>query len=203
MKFSVLVIISVTRKELLLRVALPSVLMQTKLPDNVYLVSDTEDDILVSEAKELSSGRVPMKFLLNQREKNVSGAMNTALSEILADGYDPHTTFVATLDDDDWWEKDYLEACYNTAIPDMDWVVSGIIRHESVSGEVKYLSIPDNLTEKAFLRGNPHVQGSNLFIRLSRILEAGGYDENLPSTTDRDICIRLLALGYVNFSPIR
>lgn len=203
MKFSVLVIISVTRKELLLRVALPSVLMQTKLPDNVYLVSDTEDDILVSEAKELSSGRVPMKFLLNQREKNVSGAMNTALSEILADGYDPHTTFVATLDDDDWWEKDYLEACYNAAIPDMDWVVPGIIRHESVSGEVKYLSIPDNLTEKAFLRGNPHVQGSNLFIRLSRILEAGGYDENLPSTTDRDICIRLLALGDVNFSPIR
>ncbi|EFJ52856.1 hypothetical protein VOLCADRAFT_86249 [Volvox carteri f. nagariensis] len=36
-----------------------------------------------------------------------------------------------------------------------------------------------------FLRGNPGIQGSNLFLRLGVLLRAGLFDEWLPSTTDR------------------
>ena len=50
---------------------------------------------------------------------------------------------------------------------------------------------------------NPHIQGSNLFVRLRRLLEAGGFDESLTSTTDRDICIRLADLGSIRYEGLR
>ena len=49
---------------------------------------------------------------------------------------------------------------------------------------------------------NPHIQGSNLFVRLRKLLEAGGFDEALASTTDRDICIRLADLGSVRYGAL-
>ncbi len=49
---------------------------------------------------------------------------------------------------------------------------------------------------------NPHIQGSNLFASLRRLLEAGGFDEALASTTDRDICIRLADLGTVRYGTV-
>ena len=36
-------------------------------------------------------------------------------------------------------------------------------------------------------------------MRLHKLLEAGGFDEGLRSTTDRDICIRLADLGAVRY----
>ena len=35
-----------------------------------------------------------------------------------------------------------------------------------------------------FLKGNPHIQGSNTFIKFSTLLKAGAFDENLTSSTD-------------------
>ena len=49
---------------------------------------------------------------------------------------------------------------------------------------------------------NTHIQGSNLFVRLRCLLEAGGFDEALTSTTDRDICIRLADLGTVRYGAL-
>lgn len=43
-----------------------------------------------------------------------------------------------------------------------------------------------------FLIGNPNIQGSNMFIRLDLFNRIGGFDEELISSTDRDVCIRLL-----------
>ena len=48
------------------------------------------------------------------------------------------------------------------------------------------------LNAKSFVRGNPGVQGSNLFVRLPLLLRAGCFDENLPSMTDRDLALRML-----------
>src|SRR5438477_8694013 len=55
---------------------------------------------------------------------------------------------------------------------------------------------PPKSVSIAALVGNPHIQGSNLFVRLNALLEAGAFDESLASTTDRDLCIRLADLGW-------
>ncbi|MDA8143683.1 MAG: glycosyltransferase [Thermoplasmatales archaeon] len=197
-------IVSTTRMESLLKVSLPSIFSQVKRPDMIYVVADSDDKLPKQQIQELNNRNIPVKFILNLRERNLSGAINTALSEILLDGFDPEQTFIAILDDDDWWEEEYLQSSMNAASQySSDWVVSGIIRHDSTSGQGKLLSIPDTLDERSFLRGNPHVQGSNLFVRFSKILLAGGLDENLPTTTDRDLGLRLLALGDVRTFTLR
>ena len=80
--------------------------------------------------------------------------------------------------------------------------MSGLVRHQS-RGAGKSRPVPDRLTVDDFLVTNPNVQGSNLFVRLSRIQEAGGFDEELPSTTDRDLCIRLLRLPGIRYEVLR
>ena len=50
---------------------------------------------------------------------------------------------------------------------------------------------------------NPNIQGSNLFVRLSKLNLIGGFDEKLVSTTDRDVCIRLLGLDDISYSILR
>ena len=49
---------------------------------------------------------------------------------------------------------------------------------------------PRSLRPSDFLVGNPGIQGSNLVCRLSALLEAGLFDESLPSCTDRGLCNR-------------
>lgn len=198
------VVISTTRVKSLLEISLPSVFSQSLLPSVVYIISDSIDCLPIDSISKLNARQIPTKTLINAREKNLSGAMNTTLSEMLSDGLDPSKTFIAVLDDDDWWETDYLRSCYDAAlVSGSDWIISGIIRHENIQDHGKYLTIPDFLTEKLFLRGNPHIQGSNLFVRLSKILLAGGYDENLPTTTDRDLSLRLLALGDIKIKTLK
>lgn len=139
-------------------------------------------------------------YLENYRTPGASGAWNTALSELQDIAPD---VFVAILDDDDSWEPDYLGLCEQAALKsDLDMVVAGIIRHETADVYLERQSIPDRLDADSLLVRNPHIQGSNLFVRLRRLLEAGGFDESLVSTTDRDICIRLADLGTVRFGTV-
>lgn len=200
----IVAIVSTTRRESLLNISLPSIFNQRRLPDKIYIVADSTEDLPVDQISEMNSTNVPISSTLNIREKNLSGALNTALSEVILDGFNPDQTFVAILDDDDWWEEEYLQSIMEAAFEsDADWVISGIIRHESKFDQGKLLSVPDKLEERSFLRGNPHIQGSNLFVRFSKVLLAGGFDENLPSTTDRDVCIRLLSLGDIRVTSVK
>jgi glycosyltransferase involved in cell wall biosynthesis/ubiquinone/menaquinone biosynthesis C-methylase UbiE len=182
-----------------LKRALRSVTQQTRRPDTVFVISDcdSEHEVLTRDAvREFYQTLPGIRFLNNQRTKNLSGAINTGLYSCIQGGLDPELTRIAILDDDDEWASTYLEECLREAeYRGCDVVISGIIRHEKTGDPGIPLTIPEVLTTHDFLIGNPHVQGSNLFLRLSTVLRAGGFDESLDSTTDRDVCIRLLDLN--------
>ena len=113
------------------------------------------------------------------------------------------SSFVAILDDDDAWAPTYLEQCENAAAEGrLDMVTAGIIYRKSSEHSGWPLAIPDRLEVGDLLVRNPHIQGSNLFVRLRKLLEAGSFDEALRSTTDRDICIRLADLGSVRYGTL-
>lgn len=177
--------------------AIASVYSQTMRPDLVVVVGEKSSDLKrVHGSGMLPRDQIPTLLALNSRTPNLSGAVNTALIRLVRKGFEPETCYVAILDDDDSWEPQYLERCFSLARKQrLDWVVAGITRHESEKGDGTDLSIPSRLTASSFLRTNPHVQGSNLFVRLSTVLRAGCFDENLRSTTDRDLGIRLVNLG--------
>lgn len=187
--------------------ALDSLLSQTRKPDQVYVVGETTADLpdpLQRGAVESSIAPSPLTWLLNERDPGFGGSMNSSLTHMLAKGLDPGSTYVALLDDDDTWEPTYLErVLVNTCGGKNHLVISGVLRHERPDDLGHPHKVPTRLTSQDFLTGNPHVQNSNLVLRLDSLLLAGGWDESLPSTHDRDLLIRVLdlpavSIGFVN-----
>ena len=174
--------------------ALKSAISQKRALDELIVVSDSEADIKEKERQLVQS--VNAIFLEDEREHNYAGSLNTAIHFILAKSLfglkDSRQTYLAFLDDDDIWEEEYIFACEKVLI-DEDFVVSGIL-YCNEQGE-QPLSIPHELSMESFLRGNPHLQGSNTFVKLSTLLKAGLFDENMSSTTDRDIFTRIMLLN--------
>ena len=192
------------RPELLANRALKSIARQMRPPDILVVVDDSDEEYMLANEQIVASFRAHgtrVVYLENYRTPGAAGAWNTALSWL--QGSAP-LAFAALLDDDDAWAPTYLEQCESAAIHgDLDMVAAGIVYHKSSEHEGWPLSIPERLDIAQLLVRNPHIQGSNLFVRLRQLLEAGGFDEALRSTTDRDMCIRLADLDAVRFRSVQ
>ena len=100
--------------------------------------------------------------------------------------------YIATLDDDDIWDREYLKKAEDS-IDRKDFLISGLLYDNGKN--VESLSIPQSVSISDFLSGNPHIQGSNTFVKLTVLLRAGMFDENMSSTTDRDFFVRVMMLN--------
>lgn len=189
-----------------LKIALASIQEQTQKPDFVLVVSDCNNryhdetkNVILDFADSLK-----IKFIQNNRTKNLSGAINCGFSYLITHDFIPENTFIALLDDDDWWDRKYLENCIKFALEtNSDWVISGLIRHDGTNERGVNQKIPENISIGDLLVANPNIQGSNMFVRFSKLLDTGGFDERMVSTTDRDMCISLLSLGNISYSVLR
>ena len=192
------------RPELLSGRALASIAGQTRRPDYLIVVDDSDADFRYANAEVVSDLCIPDTrkiYLENLRTPGASGAWNTALFHLHR--IDP-SAYVAILDDDDSWAETYLERCAQAiAEKDLDMVAAGLVFHRFQDTESEVYYPPVSLEVDDLLVRNPHIQGSNLFVRLRRLLEAGGFDESLTSTTDRDICIRLADLAPIRYGGLR
>ncbi len=190
------------RPDLLSQRALASIARQSRMPDYLVIVDDSGPthraaNRRVADGFDFPSARVV--YLENSRTPGLSGAVNTALAWMQAQ---TPCAFVALLDDDDAWEPTYLEWCEEAITSnDLDMAAAGIVYHGR-DAEARHLDSPEELDVGELLVRNPHIQGSNLFVRLEKMLEAGGFDEALVSTTDRDMCIRLADLGTVRYGKL-
>lgn len=191
------------RPELLAR-ALESVRSQTVPAMRVVVVDDSEArhrDTNRHIVAEIRRDGVKYVYLHNSRTPGPSGTWNTGLKWLAKAVQDPAQTIVAILDDDDAWAPGHLAACNAVQrAGDADMVVSGLLRHEAYGQPPRAQTIPNALVIDELLVRSPHIQGSNLYVRLSRLLEAGCFDEDLPSVTDRDLCIRLACLPELRFA---
>ena len=191
------------RPELLAARSLPSIAGQTRPPDFLLVVDDSEPRfrLVNAEAVEgLTLAGTQVHYLGNFRTPGAAGAWNSALSWVQRNVPE---AFVAILDDDDAWEPNYLERCGEKASRwHLDMVAAGLVFHEPGADHGRLLNPPPSLDVGDLLVRNTHIQGSNLFVRLHKLLEAGGFDEALASTTDRDLCIRLADLGTVRYGGL-
>ena len=96
--------------------ALRSVINQTYKPKTVVVVSDKSADYnleirqLIKDLKQLE-----IMHIINDGPQNVSGAINTGLRYLTSKRNVDSNSFIALLDDDDWWENRYLENCIKFA----------------------------------------------------------------------------------------
>ena len=178
------VVATYNRPGLLASRALSCIANQTRLPDILIVVDDSTADIRSANRAVVDGFAcrgVQVIYLENRRTPGASGAWNTALHELWSIA---PSSFVAILDDDDMWEPDYLERCEEEEVArNLDMVAAGIIYNQSGEQVSIPLRSPDSLNVDDLLVRNPYIQGSNLFVRLHKLLEAGGFDEGLRSTT--------------------
>jgi len=201
------------RFELLEHRALSSVRSQLRPPDVIVIVVDADYDQegeleMKSIVKRVwaSSSVCPEVITIGNRrtKKSASGAWNSGLDELCRRfSEEAERWHVAVLDDDDAWAEEHLQECLSEAIKlSADMIIPGLIRHEVPDDEGRRQEIPTSLNPAHIFVRNTHIQGSNIFLRLARFLEVGGFDENLPSCTDRDICIRLARLAGMKVAPL-
>lgn len=188
--------------------ALASIAVQSHGPQRLLLGVDAEgDQSLVNEVQSRVKGaglpaRIKVLVLKNDRIKGASGAWNTALDRLTRKTSDPRALVVSFLDDDDTWEPTHLAAVDAAMAGGAEVVATTLVRHDSASPDGEIIEPPAALVHGQLLVGNPGIQGSNLSARLSALLEAGLFDEALPSCTDRDLCLRLADLG-VRYAAVR
>lgn len=205
---AVAVLVATANRPELLDRALRSVERQTFAPARIVVVDDSPDlsagkrgvaARFKSSTEQVVKRHPAVDYLRNSRSKGAAGAWNEGLDHLLRITSDPRHIYVAILDDDDEWEPDHLQTCFQVAVGgQFDMVAAPLWRHEEGVRPTQRFP-PKSLSAADFLVGNPNIQGSNLFCRLSVLLEAGLFDEWLPSCTDRDLCIRIADLPRVLF----
>lgn len=193
------------RTDLLFNRSLKSVLNQTQISDFVVIVDDNQNadefEIIVQRVANLNN---PNVFCIrNYKTKNHSGtgAWNSGVEFLQIKFDDLEKSYIAILDDDDEWDKTYLEKCtkqiQTRGIENTKAVFANLVRlHKDF--EVQGNLSKNNLTIENFLIGNPGIQGSNMFFNLQSFLDTGCFDENLKSCTDRDLMIRFLQQNSVD-----
>jgi glycosyltransferase involved in cell wall biosynthesis len=201
------VIATKNRLELLSQRAIPSIFKQTRQPDFLIVVDDSDSDVRSANQAIINSLQLPacrVVYLENSRTAGASGGWNTAIDYLFGIITDPSVLYLAFLDDDDSWMPAYLERCLDMAANQkLDMVAASIFRKEHINDNGFRQYAPEVLKAEDFLVGNPGIQGSNLFLNFSSLLAAGSFDESLSSSTDRDLCIRLADLGYLRYQSIK
>jgi glycosyltransferase involved in cell wall biosynthesis len=169
--------------------SLPSVRRQTHPPSKVVLVNDGHA-FSHDQQRTLAEilGTIPVDIFNNRRRSGVAGAWNTGLEHIATLGANG---FVAILDDDDEWDSCHLAENETLARSrSAEIVISGL--RLVIDGVEHHRDFVQSLADHDFFVGNPGWQGSNTFVRLSLLLQVGGFRDGLQSLNDRDLAIRLL-----------
>lgn len=100
--------------------AIESVLNQTVSYIELLIVNDGSTDKTYEIAGQYKDPRIT---LINQSNKGLSGARNTGLERVKGD-------YVAFIDSDDWYEKDYVERLMSSIVTNhSQLVVCGMIAH--------------------------------------------------------------------------
>ena len=191
---------------------LPSIQAQSRQPNMIVVVDDSceAERALTRMAVQRSAPLARYLTRCASHTKGASGTWNTGLEAIARSQRGRwHTTYVAILDDDDEWQFDHIEQCVRAAVaaeslPDM--VLPGIVRMgDNVTAQEHEQPAPNpaDLSVDTFLMGNPHIQGSSLFIRLDTLARAGCFNEAFESCTDRELMVRVMKLGSKDLRVVR
>ena len=201
MKEIIVLIATKNRPNLLENRSLKSVINQSSIIKEVIIVDDSDEHYFKENERIVNDLNESLKstYLVNKRTSGFCGAANTGIYYTLKNYSKPDNIYIAILDDDDKWESNYLSTCLDIINKNnkVDWIATDFYRLENISEKPILQTAPNSVHSDLFLVGNPGIQGSNSFIRLSTLLEAGGYDENQSPSNDRDLCLRLCDLNDV------
>lgn len=168
----------------LLKRALKSVLDQTFLPDEIIVVDNgltPVDEHILKQS---------VKLVRALPRYGVAQARNTGA--ILASGQ-----FLAFLDDDDCWDRDYLDSMRKVILEGgFDVFLSARIEKGLFKKtQSKPVSSQDAFFRELLMR-NPGVTGSSLVVSRSAFVSSRGFDPYLTTGEDRALVVDLMLRGF-------
>lgn len=171
------------RSEQLLARAVNSVLEQEYQADEIIVVKSRNFPISPHWQQSTS-----IKVVDWQSDLGASAARNR--------GFEASTgEFVSFLDDDDWFERDYLSQVVD-ALRTQGRAVTGALRIHRPQATVEICSREKQIESVSWLVfGNPGITGSNFACTADLYDALGGYDENLVAFNDLDLALRCVLAG--------
>lgn len=189
---AVSVVIPTHRRPELVRRAVHSVMRQTWQPHEILVVDDADDAgtrTAVSDMARQVRGRTARLRYVRNVDGGVSSSRNRGAA--MARG-----CVIALLDDDDYWDRNYLENAIGRLVTTgADAVVTW--RADGAEGSMRsYRQPKPGLTAGEVVATNPGVVGSNICVYRSVYRRLRGFDENLPVSNDIDFFVRFLQSGF-------
>jgi GT2 family glycosyltransferase len=178
----------------LLREAVESVVDQDYAGDiDVIVVHDQED--VQTELKALERKGRSITLLNNTHAQGLAGARNTGLDNT-------DREFIASCDDDDFWDEDKLrlQMTRMLAEPDLSVLGAGIRLLMGENHVVEWPGDSPDVTRAQLLRSRrKELHSSTLLMRRRVFDEVGGYDETLPMSyaEDYEFLLRAVETGRV------
>lgn len=166
------------RKEYLVE-AINSALGQTCKPFEIIIINNSKDKF------DLPDG-IKEKVRVYNTEPYIGVSRARNLGAEIAQG-----DYLAFLDDDDLWNKTYLENVSKAIKSGAGCIVSRIDQWSD--GKARQWKNPHGkITIENLLTFNPGVQGSNLVISREVFLRSGGFDTKLITSEDKSLIIKLI-----------
>ena len=177
MKFSV--VIPCYNAEHWIEQTLTSVLSQTLLPKEVFVIDDGSQDHSVSLVKTISDRSSIPITLLHSNRQGPAEARNLGIDAATGD-------WIAFLDADDWWDSNHLERIYTAVNTSQDVLYLAAAQHFSINVN-RVVSCSDT----PFLDVTPSINHQTYF----NLYQKHGLLELSSSAVQRD---HLLAVGRFN-----
>lgn len=170
--------------------AIDSALNQTINNIDILVIDDNIDPQKNNEAKKICSEK-KVKYIKNYRSKGGCGARNSGA--LIAE-----TEFIAFLDDDDYWLPEKLEKQL-ALISKHPYAAGTYCSHYKLIEEQQILA-PSKLdtteiNHEQLIKGKCPASTSLILIKRKALIEAGLFDETLPSFQDYDMWLRATMYG--------
>lgn len=170
--------------------AIASAKAQTLAPSQIIVVDNGVNRV--------AADRLPEGVTLYQLPPRVGASRSRNFGAAMASG-----SYLAFLDDDDWWDPDFLRETWSVMQAEQTRAAYGrkdVFRH----GQVQRYKCPTpaTLTIPVLLNSNPGTGGQNFVVSKELFWRAGGFTENLRVSNDKAFAIDLLLTGEkVSIAP--
>ena len=183
-------IIATHNRDEFLKEAIDSALNQTNPPIEIIIVNDipnTQTEEIVNKIAEKS--KIPIEYLEHKMKGKGSISKNLGAYKCKGD-------YIAFLDDDDVWEKEYLQEMSKIIIEKNSKITYACTSKIKNNKKSPHKKLKENLKMKDFILSNPGCQVSNLVVETNLFVGLGGFDDYVIPSNDKDFLIRAIYFGF-------
>lgn len=177
----------------IVRRAMDSIIDQTYQNWELIVIDDGSTDGTAAVAETYDDPRIKVISLATNAGK--AAAINKGLQSATGE-------WIAYLDTDNWWAKNYLAAMMGAAMisPEVNSIYSGQALYRG--GNVQPYAVRICAYNKNLLLNRNYIDHNSFMHRKSLIEKIGVYDESLRRCLDYDFIIRASEYGVMKFAPL-